>query len=605
MSPVRFTSPLLVAALLVAAGLIAPAAAGPMEEEQLFDVPEPPTVIADNLIARLRQAAAQPDVLTRIETLKLIRAHRIDALTEQVMALLADERGLVKLEAVRALDALDHRAAAERLLPIATAAATETDNQRELVVLADELLARWGVSRAVAVWAGRLEKAEVAEALRWSAIEALGRCEIRDPAADRAVYRVVMNLQASPHLRLAAAEALGRRLDHGSEDHAATLVEGGLIGRLLAVRLLAEHRSDQAIRQLQTLGADDESAVAAAALTELLQIDARHLWPGVDRSRESADPKVRDLAVRSLAERRTPEAVAMAVEAMDDPHPEVRISARHTVRRLAADASLKPAILRMMRAMLTAYAGADRTRQADHWRHVEQAALLAGELDDKPSAPLLLALRDYNRLEVRAASIISLRELAVPNTFDPMVRYMAELIDRANNHSRRLSALNDATQEQMERITSEMGGDSRCAALVAEALGVWRVPQAVPVLKPVIKKNHLVGSSAREAGIWAIGMILEDKPDNGIVSQLAGRIRDIGGMFPEADNVRLASAIAIGRMRASAGLGTLKQFHDMTSEALQIRFAAGWAIERITGEPASPVEISPRVIRGGFITPLD
>jgi hypothetical protein len=154
-------------------------------------------------------------------------------------------------------------------------------------------------------------------------------------------------------------------------------------------------------------------------------------------------------------------------------------------------------------------------------------------------------------------------------------------------------------------VIDQFREDMEVLGLVFEALGAWRVDEAVPVLRQIIPKGHAVGAKARSAGIWAIGRILEDKPDDGLAKAFAARLADVGGMFPESDNVRLASAIAIGRMRAKAGLKTLEKFHGGDGDTLDIRFATGWSIERITGKPASAVEIPPRLIRTSFITPIE
>jgi HEAT repeat protein len=223
--------------------------------------------------------------------------------------------------------------------------------------------------------------------------------------------------------RLAAADALGKRVTSGNELDAAALMKKGLVDRLAAARLLSHASTDPGLALLELLTIDKEPAVAAIAMQRLLDVDAKRLWPAHATYLQSVDPKVRDLAVRSLATRTQPDTLPVVVKVLGDPHPEVRTHARETLGALARQPALRGPTIKLLHEVIKRDAEADRDTQLKRWRDVEQAAWLLGELDDKAAAWPLWALRDYARVEVRAAAVNSVRELAVPETFGAALEY--------------------------------------------------------------------------------------------------------------------------------------------------------------------------------------
>jgi hypothetical protein len=167
--------------------------AGPIADEKLYTIPEAEVVISEKLIASLRLAAGQPDVITPVNTLKAIARHRITALADVVAPLVQDTRPLVQLQALRTAAVLDLRHVADALVPISTAAAAATPGERECVMLADDLLGCWDHPRTAGIWARRLADPAVPESLKVSALAALGRCSARDPEVERAIQRIVMD----------------------------------------------------------------------------------------------------------------------------------------------------------------------------------------------------------------------------------------------------------------------------------------------------------------------------------------------------------------------------------------------------------------------------
>jgi HEAT repeat protein len=93
----------------------------------------------------------------------------------------------------------------------------------------------------------------------------------------------------------------------------------------------------------------------------------------------------------------------------------------------------------------------------------------------------------------------------------------------------------------------------------------------------------------RAAAIWALGMILEGKPDNAIVEELEERLNDNGPVPPEDFRVRWMCAVALARMKAKETLPSLRQYcKEFKPNSDPFNNACGWAIEQLTGEKMPP-----------------
>src|SRR5262249_17946098 len=94
---------------------------------------------------------------------------------------------------------------------------------------------------------------------------------------------------------------------------------------------------------------------------------------------------------------------------------------------------------------------------------------------------------------------------------------------------------------------------------------------------------------SRGAAIWALGQIREGKPDVALAKELEARITDTRSIPPEEAQVRLMSAITIGRMRVKESVPPLRGFspeNQFLGEA--IHDACAWAIASLPGEAMAP-----------------
>ena len=599
----RTTCPQLVIVLLA---LAAPLLAGPMEDENLYAVPESRWFVEPELIALLRQSAARPDAETRLETLEAIRDHRLADLADVVRSLMTDERDVVRISAIRAARAIGLKEAAPAIAEFARASAGNTPTQRDLIMTADAALAEWRDLTLAADWTRRVGDAQAPGVLRISAASALG--EAYGPGGgpampadvSKALIAAAGDAANAPAVRFAAALAVAPQ--PGAQAAAVELLNGDLLDRLVGVRLIGAAPTAQAVAALQANARHDEPALQAAALRVLVDAgpDAAP-FDLLSQAIASADPKVRQVAVEGVRLHPAPPSVTLAFAQLNDPHPDVRAAATDTLIQLAQTPALDDAIRRQLAASLGNMTAFDEAGQRRRWGEAEQLARLAGALDHKPVAVDVTRLYDFPRVEVGIAAVQAVRTLDVPETRPPTVRLMANLIDLSQRQAELMAGLDEAAANAFMEVL-------RLRAVLAEqtalTLGVWAEPAADPVLRTIIKKDHPIGAEARGAGIWALGRIHAGRPDNSLAGQLAGRLRDYAGMIPEADNVREQSAVAIGRMKAESQMPTLRNHFTMAGESYAIRAACRWAIGNITGELPEPIDVRANPVRDVFLTPL-
>lgn len=473
---------------------------------------------------------------------------------------------LVVAAVARALIALDCRQAAEPLWVHAQRGGSE------LAQLIEPALAQWDYHPARPVWRGRLENPSAPRTLVFLAIE--GLATVGDEEAVPRLKALAMDRTAEGALRLAAARAVGLLTSAGQEGDARRLAAHrspeGLPDRLVAAALLRRHSSPSALALLEELAQDPEPAVAAMALQRLLEADFPRILRVSDKLLSSPDARVRQLTAQAWVAERTPQAVAQLGPVLDDPHPGIRAHVRESLLDMAGLPHLRQPVLE----------AAHRQLAGRSWRALEQAAMILVALEQKDIAGRLTELLDFDRPEVYIAAAWGLRRLAVPATAKALLAKAERLRD--------LQMVNHSTREQDRQFCH-----------LAEALGLLRLAEAEPLLRQFVPKNMMLSPGVRGAAIWALGYIRADRPEPQLTRQLAERVADVMGVLPEAPEVRAMSAITLGRMKAREALPVLRKFSGGPKVAEPTQYACGWAIHRITGEPA-PVFITPILKRRGW-----
>ena len=171
---------------------------------------------------------------------------------------LLDKRASVRLATAAAMVQLDMKDDARQLADVADADGLA---MRQIVELA---LAKWRFEPRIADWISWLEAPIRKQARARLAIRALS--EVKSKEAEATLLNVVKDEQASPSLRLTAADALGGYVQ-GLESTAAELAKDEApTTRILASRMLAAHESPESLAILLALMKDDQRAVSTAAI---------------------------------------------------------------------------------------------------------------------------------------------------------------------------------------------------------------------------------------------------------------------------------------------------------------------------------------------------
>jgi len=503
-----------------------------------------------------------------------------------------DQHPVVRLAAARALGVLDAREAAPILFKHAAA------DPVDMAQVVEPLLARWNFAPVREEWLRRLDDPRAGQVPRVLAIAGvLAAGEVR---AVPPLLSLLRDPRLSPELRLKAAGALGAIRPQGWESEAKALAAdkspAGTVGRLAAAMLLARHRGVPAQTLLIELAGDPEPAVAAVALGRIVQIDANLVaMPMLRGLMGSADANVRRLAAELLFGRRTPEAMTLLAEMLDDEHPAVRVYAADALVERAPAAALGPAVRQAAMAMLAGR----RTRG------LEQAAMVLGALDHKPAAPRLVELLECPVGEVSIAAAWALRRLAVPET-------TKAILDKAIRETNRTEALDGrgtpdeafpaalevtAIYERLEQLIQALG-ILRCRESQALLLRFTPKPPPPPPMAPpwfgATKQERL-----RAAALWSLGFVA-DRPASASLAGVVANNKD-------ASAVRQMAAVSLGRLKAAAAVDVLRKPYESADTDPWLHVACAWAIHQITGEQVAAPK--PVVVKapegGGFLAPLD
>jgi len=469
---------------------------------------------------------------------------------------------LVRLAIAHALIELDARQAAPQLFQLTQ------EGDRRLRDFIEQALARWAFRPAVPVWLERLRRrdANAADLL----LSVRGLAAVRETQAVSPLEELLYSEQTSWPMRLEAARALGEIQTSGLESDAGKLLRDTRFAspRLAAAWLLRHHQGDEAVRLLQTLGRDAEPAVVFVALERLLELDAKLVLPVMELALASSDAKVRLLGIETAFHEATIERLSLLADKMNDEHPSVRLKARQSLHQLAGQSKFREAVIQQGMRILA----------GGSWRGLEQAVILLTYLDHKPAAQRLVTLLEFERPEVLIAAAWGLRRLDTPETLPAALGHIQGIRKKAEDVNSLPIGIKDAWDQQLSHLAQFIGQRRYQPAESALRSFVPRSPQG----------EILGDKETRAASIWALGLILEGKPEKGLVQQLEQRLNDIPRMMDPGEDprVRRMSAITLGRMKSKESLKSLRRYFFPSRPTLDpVSPACGWAILQNTGEP--------------------
>jgi HEAT repeat protein len=463
------------------------------------------------------------------------------------------------------------------------AAMVDAGGDRESLVV-EPALARWKHPPYRDVWLARLATPQ--ETSRRRLLLAIDCVRvIGESAAESPLRTLALDRNQTADVRLPAADTLGVLHTGDLLDDARRLAAEtsprGLIDRLVAVHMLGADRSEPVQQLLVQLAVDPQSAVAAVALDKLLAVDPLLVQPLVPVLLSRPEGELRQRAARSLFERPTAEHVVTLAKLLDDPHFDVRTAARKSLQELAARPELRDAVLAQVSAML----------RMPGWRGQEQAAQLAGHLDQKPEAVRLLELLESERDEVSITAAWALSRLAVPETLSPMLAF-----------AERSAGVSSDPAAAPTVITP---GHVQCLPHLFQAFGLMKHAPAEPLLTQFVPRRYDVSPKTRSAAIWALGHLHAGDPQPELARMLAERVADEGDIpVLEPLEVRFHAAVSLGRMKVADAIEVLRNVYQAKDPRSPVCSGCEWAIEQITGNELPDPEPRQLVPMAPFLQPL-
>jgi HEAT repeat protein len=441
-------------------------------------------------------------------------------------------------------------------------------------------LGHWDYAPIRTIWRQRVAHPDTSGNDLLLAIRGLG--DLRDNEAHSTLEKLLLSPSISTPIRLETARVLGELRTSGAEASARRLMADGKEGRLAAAWLLRHHRGPEAIHLLQAMARDTDSLVALVALQCLTEIDRTLVVPFLKDLLANPDPDLRLLAVDVLFHEPTLEHIPLLGVRLRDPHPDVRMKARQSLRELGMKPAWHSAVVEQ----------ALRILGEKQWQGLEQAIILLAELDHKAAAQSFVGLLTFERPEVFIAAAWGLRRLAVPQTLPAALAHF----DRLQQQLRSIPTQNakplpeEALDDQLSQLAQFFGQVRYMTAERTLRLVIPKPPPTFPGRPP--RKERALGVQARAAAIWALGSIHDGQAAKDLIALFEGylSVGFVPGSGPPEDyRVRWMCAISLGRIKAKDALGALKKFYTAGKPSLDpVNNACGWAMEQITGQRMPP-----------------
>jgi hypothetical protein len=433
---------------------------------------------------------------------------------------------------------------------------------------------RWGGAAMKATWLDRIEHPD-AFSSPLLALACDGLAHLNEKSAVPALESLVTTISMHASVRHAAAGALGHIDGDRATDVAQSLANRSIIDRLYVCALLGHGESDVALQLLSELCDDESNAVASRGWQALAELKPSLLVNRVDGASTHADANVR-LAVIQVLQKLPTVAGCDLLHAMTaDVHIGVRNSARNELRTIATTKSdLKKGILDN--------AGTSIREKSTSWQQLEQLLVLVGELRHRDLQPECVRLLQHSRAEVYVTAAW-------------LLHLMPDLgLARV---------INAATAESFETINAldNTAGNLQLTFLFQHA-GLIRAESLQSLCEEQFRK--IGNAEKRGAGLWAIGKIHADEPDQALADKLLERIFDDAPLAPEEFLVRRMSVLALALMNARSTAEDVKRAHEMYDPHTLFGAAARWALVELGADKSPPLEPL-RIKIGNFpFTPL-
>jgi HEAT repeat protein len=494
----------------------------------------------------------------------------------------------VRISVVKTLAALANRHSEPLLVKL------DSSSHAGLALELDALLARWKSPSMQTIWLKRLQPGAAPLQLQISAARSVGTARIS--AANAILRKIAVQNRQHLALRLAAADSLAMLHRPGLTTLAARMLKAqgtALPQRLIACKIISAANSAAQRKMLLRFAVDPNSAVAAIAWQSLLTHDVTVLQNIAPHMSVNPDPTIRMLVVRAWRHIGGVKSIQGLAILLNDPRRPIRWYARDALIHLASHASWHAVVIHDCRAVI----------RGSHPLAIRQACLVLGKLDDKASAGQFVALLHSPSQPVRLGAIVALRRVAVRSTLPDVLTFAEKTAKNSQNSTAKLKAPPAAgAHADMAGVELRSAADNLQLSQAFQFFGLMRYRPALPVMIACIPKYAPYGVEARQAAIWAIGMIDNGQNHPRLAKELAGRLDDMEMPIPEFEQVREMSALTLGRIKATKRLTDLKASFT-TDDIGPLSLACRWAIGRLTGKLPPPPHAS-STFQTGFLVPL-
>ena len=418
--------------------------------------------------------------------------------------------------------------------------------------MVESFLIRWKSPVALEHWRETISDSESAQADIEKALD--GLAHVGQEQDRQLCLQVLRSDRATPITRLAAAKALGILQSNALTSLANEIIQSPVSHKyMLAASLVANHKEDPSAYDL---------------LRAIMQ--------------DGTQPSKR-LAAQALAENYPQQALGMAGDWVKSPDDQIRLAALHLLKsqpsethtRLQAGllADMDPAVRNQARAQLLDLARngfPDQVREllsenlnGQIWQGIEQAIILAVELQDREYCSRFLELLDHKRPEVNMLSGWALMELAN----DPAI--VKSIVLYAEKLTSDLESGEVLAKQDIIRLS-----------FLFEVFGRNRYEPVLGMLRKYIPKdNFKMGNLSRASAIWAIGKIMKDQDDPKLRAQLAERVLDLSTRMPENYLVGYACLLSLGEFGYLDSKSVVERYSTDSQDALNS--AGRWAKEQI------------------------
>ncbi|MCA9121555.1 MAG: hypothetical protein H6822_13205 [Planctomycetaceae bacterium] len=506
------------------------------------------------------ESLARPEAeLQRMAADTIALAHRagmknLEDTAAPLIAILRKEQlePSVRRAAAHTLVVLDARQAAEHFAEIAMT------GSQELAMIVEPALASWNYEPMLEMWRQRLTDSDCERVKLQLAMRCLG--EVKDSAAVPLLLDIVTDSNAEGPVRHSAARVAAIVGGPGVVVTAGELSAepvGQPTASLLAVTLLEEQSSPEAIDALKRISGGGTGVASGLALRELYEIDPKLIYDDAAAAIRSTDVNVRRVGCETLAHRADVDSIALLAPLLSDSNPSLRRDVSNLLLRLAEQISLRDVVIQHT----------VEVASRDDWRGLEQSLIVLAMLDHEAVADRLLELLTHRRPEVRVTAAWGLRKLAVAETLPAMLLH-------ANQETDKVAA---GTHELRYAITIDMQ-----LSQLFQAFGQLEYKPADPLMRKFIPKTLFYGGSSRPAAVWALGKVNAGGVNEELSALFAQRLKDGLSPMPEFEDVRRMSAVGLGRMEAKPQLKSLRTF--VTEVPSSVGQACAWSIEHLTGE---------------------